>query len=219
MKLRLSPAAVARVAGPVVGALCRTWRFAVSGEAHWTEARGGDRPLVIALWHDALLPLLWQRRGLGITIVVSAARDGQYLADFAGRLGYEAARGSSHRGGVRALVGAIRVLRDHGTVAFTPDGPRGPRREFKPGFLAAAQKTGALVLPMHASSRWARRLHSWDRMLIPGPGARVHVVIGAPFAVPEGSGGMAEGQQLAEAAMAAVVREAEWRSGAATDIG
>ena len=64
----------------------------------------------------------------------------EYLADFADRLGYLAVQGSSSRGGVRALIGAIRVLRAGGTVGFTPDGPRGPRRELKPGFLAAAQR-------------------------------------------------------------------------------
>jgi lysophospholipid acyltransferase (LPLAT)-like uncharacterized protein len=169
------------------------------------------------MWHEALLPLLWQRRNLGITIVVSAARDGRYLADFAARLGYLAVQGSSSKGGVRALVGAIRVLRDGGQVGFTPDGPRGPRRGLKPGFLAAAQRTGALVYPMHASATWSRRLASWDRFLLPLPGARVHVVVGAPFEVGEGPAGITEGHACAEAALAAVVREAEWQSGAAID--
>jgi len=219
MRLRVPPDRAARMAGPVMAAWCHTWRYRVSGAEHWDRCRQGGRPVVILLWHDALLPLLWQRRGLGITIVVSAARDGQLLADFAARLGYLAARGSSHRGGVRALVGAIRALREGRMVAFTPDGPRGPRRSFKPGFLAAAQRTGALVVPMHASASWARRLGSWDRFLVPLPLARVDVAIGAPFEVPDGPEGIAEGEQRAEAAMAAVVREAEWRSGEATGTG
>jgi lysophospholipid acyltransferase (LPLAT)-like uncharacterized protein len=202
-----------------MAAWCGTWRFRVVGEDHWERSQRGDQAAIYLMWHEAILPLLWQRRGLGITIVVSAARDGQYLSDFARRLGYETAEGSSTRGGVRALVGAIRVLRAHGAVAFTPDGPRGPRRQLKPGFLAAAQRTGALVFPMHASARWARRLDSWDRFLLPYPGARVDVVVGQPFEVAPGPEGAATGLQCAEAALAAVVREAEWRSGVATGTG
>lgn len=218
MRLRLSHERVARYAGPLLEGWCRTWRYRVTGEEHWADSQDRSHPSVYLMWHEALLPLLWQRRGLGIAIVVSAARDGQYLADFAVRLGYLPVQGSSSRGAVRALVGAIKVLRAGGTVGFTPDGPRGPRREFKPGFLAAAQRSGARVYPMHASARWARRLDSWDRFLLPYPLARIDVVVGAPFEVGAGPEGLEAGHQHATTALAAVVQEAEWRSGAATDI-
>ena len=81
------------------------------------EAR---RPHVFLLWHEALLPLLWQHRRQSIAIVVSEARDGQYLADFAASLGYRAVRGSSTRGAARALLGAVRELQAGYAVAFTP---------------------------------------------------------------------------------------------------
>lgn len=219
MKLRLRPDTLDRVGGPVMQGWCRTWRFRVTGEEHWGAPGRAGRPAVLLLWHEAILPLLWQRRGTGVALVISEARDGRHLAAFAERLGYRVVPGSSTRGGARALAGAIRVLREGGTVAFTPDGPRGPRREFKAGFLRAAQRTGALVVPMHAEARWARRLRSWDRFLLPLPGARIEVVIGAPFAVDEATetSGMAEEQ--ARAAMAAVVGEAEWRSGVVTATG
>lgn len=219
MKIRVAPARVSAVAGPLLAAWCATWRYRVSGEEYWVRSQGGEHPAIYLMWHEALLPLLWQRRHLGITIVVSAAKDGQYLTDFAARLGYLAVQGSSSRGAVRALVGAIRTLCHGGTVAFTPDGPRGPRRELKPGFLAAAQRTGALVYPMHASARWGRRLASWDRFLLPYPMARVDVAVGPPFVVGAGPSGLDEGDHVARAALAAVVKEAEWRSGEATDIG
>jgi len=218
MRLRIPPERMARLAGPLLQGWCGTWRYRVSGEEHWARSQDGSRPSVYLMWHEALLPLLWQRRGLGIAIVVSAARDGQYLADFAVRLGYLPVQGSSSRGAVRALVGAIKILRGGGTVGFTPDGPRGPRREFKPGFLAAAQRSGALVYPMHAATRWARRLGSWDRFLLPYPLARIDVAVGAPFEVGSGPEGLEAGHQRARTALEAVVQEAEWRSGAATDI-
>lgn len=219
MKLRPAPQLVARVAVPTVVALCRTWRITVTGREHWERSRRGDVPIVYLMWHEALLPLLWHHRRHGIAIVVSAARDGQYLADLAERLGYRTIRGSSHRGGVRALVGAMRTLREGGSVAFTPDGPRGPRRVLKPGFLAAAQRTGALVVPVHAAARWARRLRSWDRFLVPLPLSRVRIAFGAPFFVGPGAEGVAAGELLAADALARTVQEAGWQSDAATDTG
>lgn len=207
MKLRPSPATTARLLTPLVRGLCRSWRFDVRGLEHWERSRRGDRPVVYLMWHEALLPLLWHHRGRGIAIVVSEARDGQYLADFAASLGYGTVRGSSRRGGVRALVGALRILREGGTVAFTPDGPTGPRRALKPGFLAAAQKTRALVVPVHADASCARRLASWDRFLVPLPGARVRVAFGAPFEVAAGAAGLEEGQRQAAAALADLVEE------------
>jgi lysophospholipid acyltransferase (LPLAT)-like uncharacterized protein len=208
MRLRPSPTTAARLLTPAVQVLCWSWRIEVRGEEHWERSRRGDRPIVYLMWHDALLPLLWHHRGLGIAILVSEARDGQYLADFATALGYRTVRGSSRRGGVRALVGALKVLKEGGTVAFTPDGPTGPRRELKPGFLAAAQRTGALVVPVHADARFARRLRSWDRFLLPLPGARIRVVFGAPFEVASGPAGLEDGFRRATAALGSLVEEA-----------
>ena len=67
-------------------------------------------------------------------------------------LGYRPVRGSSTRGGARALLGAVRELQAGHSVAFTPDGPRGPRRELKPGVVAAAQRGGAVIVPVHAEA-------------------------------------------------------------------
>ena len=156
------------------------------------------RPHVFLLWHEVLLPLLWHHRNTGVALVVSEARDGQYLADLAASLGYRTVRGSSTRGGARALLGAVRELQAAGAVAFTPDGPRGPRRELKPGVVAAAQRGGGVIVPVHAEADRAWRLHSWDRFMIPKPFARVRITYGRPFEVAEGEAGLAEG--LARAA-------------------
>ena len=142
-------------------------------EERWRTLYAARRPHVFLLWHEALLPLLWQHRRQSITIVVSEARDGQYLAEFAAALGYRAVRGSSTRGAARALLGAVRELRSGYAVAFTPDGPRGPRREMKPGVVAAAQRGGGVVVPLHAEADRAWRLDSWDRFMIPLPFAAV----------------------------------------------
>ena len=162
-------------------------------EERWRPLYQARRPHVFLLWHEALLPLLWQHRHQAITIVVSEARDGQYLADFASTLGYGAVRGSSTRGAARALLGAVRELQAGRAVAFTPDGPQGPRREVKPGVVAAAQRAAATVVPLHAEANRAWRLNSWDRFLIPKVAARVRIRYGRPFEVAAGEAGFAQG--------------------------
>ena len=193
MRLKVSPAVARAMSGPAVRMLASSWRIQVVHEERWRVLYQAKRPHVFLLWHEALLPLLWQHRNQGIAIVVSEARDGQYLSDLATTLGYGAVRGSSTRGGARALLGAVRELQAGGAVAFTPDGPRGPRRELKPGVVAAAQRGGGVIVPIHAEADRAWRLHSWDRFMIPKPLARVRITYGRPFEVAEGEMGLAEG--------------------------
>jgi lysophospholipid acyltransferase (LPLAT)-like uncharacterized protein len=193
VRLKVSPGVARAVSGPAVRMLASSWRIQVVHEERWRLLHQAKRPHVFLLWHEALLPLLWQHRNQGIAIVVSEARDGQYLSDLATTLGYGAVRGSSTRGGARALLGAVRQLQAGGAVAFTPDGPRGPRRELKPGVVAAAQRGGGVIVPIHAEADRAWRLHSWDRFMIPKPLARVRITYGRPFEVAEGEMGLAQG--------------------------
>lgn len=218
MKLAIPPRVAALLAGPLVSALARTWRIETVHEERWKSLLESGRPHVFLLWHDALLPLLWRHRGRGVTIVVSEAQDGQYLAEFAKRIGYRAARGSSSRGGVRALIAVVKVLRGGEVAAFTPDGPRGPRREFKGGILLAAQRGRAVVVPLHAGAERAWRLASWDRFLVPKPFTRVRIAYGAPFEVEPGKEGLEAARSRAEAELANAVREAGWDDGV-TDTG
>jgi hypothetical protein len=193
----VSPETVRAVAAPAVRLLARSWRIRTVHEERWRALYLARRPHVFLLWHEALLPLLWQHRSQGVAIVVSDAREGQYLTDFALALGYRAVRGSSTRGGARALLGAVRELREGRAVAFTPDGPRGPRRRLKPGVVAAAQRGGGIIVPIHAEADRAWRLHSWDRFVIPQPGAKVTVTYGRPFEIGPGDAGLAAGQEEA----------------------
>lgn len=141
------------------------------------------RPFIFSLWHGQLLPLLWHHRGEQIAVLISEHRDGELVARLARSLGYRLIRGSSTRGGERALLALVRDLRDGHEVAVTPDGPRGPAHRYAPGALVAAHRSGAPILPIaaHASSAW--RLGSWDRFLIPKPFARVTVAYGDPAEV------------------------------------
>lgn len=214
MRLKVSPRLAALLLGPVVSLLARSWRLTTVGEERWLALANAGRPHMFLLWHEALLPLLWKHRARNVTIVVSGARDGRYLAEYAGRLGYREARGSSTRGGVRALLGAVKAMRAGGAAAFTPDGPNGPRRELKGGALIAAQKAGAPVVVLHADADRSWRLRSWDRFLIPKPFARVKIAYGAPFLIEAGPGGLEQGGRRAMHELDLAVREAEWDAGA-----
>jgi hypothetical protein len=201
---------IAALAGPVLSLLARTWRIELTGSHQaWRSLADSRKPYVLLAWHEALLPLLWHHRKRNMTIVVSEGREGRYLAAYAGRLGFREARGSSSRGGVRAMLGAVRALRGGGSVAFTPDGPRGPRREFKGGGVMAAQRGAAPVVSVHAHALKAWRLNSWDRMLIPKPFARVRIGYADIFAVSEGPDALARGEARARKSLAQAVQLAE----------
>lgn len=169
--------------GGVLRSIAHTWRFEVRNAAAIESLRDQRRPFIFSLWHGQLLPLLWHHRDERIAVLISEHRDGELVARLAQSLGYRLIRGSSTRGGERALLGLVRDLREGREVAVTPDGPRGPAFKYAPGALIAAQRSGAAILPIaaHASSAW--RLGSWDRFLIPKPFARVTVAYGNPAEV------------------------------------
>jgi lysophospholipid acyltransferase (LPLAT)-like uncharacterized protein len=174
---------VVRLGVLLLRALASTWRMeTVQGEP-LAEARRAGKRVLFALWHGELLPLLWHQRGENVAIVISEHRDGEIIAQIAHALGYATVRGSSSKGGSRALIGLMREIDAGRDGAITPDGPRGPARVFAPGAAVAAQRTGALIVPIRAQASRAWRLKSWDRFLIPKPFARVRVSFGPLTAV------------------------------------
>lgn len=204
---------------PLMEALARSWRVEVLNPEVGRAVFNQGTAFVLVSWHDALLPVLWHHRGRGIAAVVSEAQDGRYLARLAERLGFGVIPGSSTRGGRRALLGAIRALRTGTPVGLTPDGPRGPRREVKPGAVAAAAAGEVPILPVHAEARPAWRVGSWDRMLVPAPFARVRVAYGEPFRVGRGSDARDQAVVRLSQALNQAAGVAAWPSGAATPTG
>jgi lysophospholipid acyltransferase (LPLAT)-like uncharacterized protein len=108
------------------------------------------------------------------------------------------------------MRGSLRALEQGALVAITPDGPRGPRREIKPGGLAAAQASGATVFTAHATARPARRLGTWDRFMVPAPFARIRVTYGPSFTVGPGEAGVREAVARAAGDLAALEQEIAW---------
>lgn len=165
----------------VLKALAATWRIRVVGRTPSRDrAARGEPAVVLCLWHGQMLPILCAHRGEPCTVLVSEHRDGEIIARILAAFGFSAARGSSTRGGSRALLQLVQRVRDGHDIAITPDGPRGPRRTMAPGALLIAQRTGSPLVPLvaHASSVW--RLRTWDAFEIPKPFARVTVLYDAP---------------------------------------
>ena len=171
---------IARLGVLVIRALASTWRIRLLNRVPVDALRAQGRPVVFAFWHGEMLPLLWLHRNEGAAILISSHTDGEIIASIGHALGFTSVRGSTSRGGARALLGLVRTLEGGRDVAVTPDGPRGPAHEFQPGALVAAQRAGAPVVAIAVRATRAWRLRSWDRFLIPKPFARVSIVYGAP---------------------------------------
>jgi lysophospholipid acyltransferase (LPLAT)-like uncharacterized protein len=200
---------IAAVATPIVEALGCTFTWHARGAQHWDEIVRAGRQPILALWHGRIFAATLYFRDRGIVAMTSENFDGEWVARLMGRFGYAAARGSTSRGGARALVQLRRELEQHRPVAFTVDGPRGPARIAQPGAAWLAGATGQPILPFHieASTYWTAK--SWDQHQVPKPGSRVAVAIGAPIEIAGTDAGTVEAGRVAiERALAQLEREA-----------
>lgn len=164
----------------VIGA---TIRFEVRGWENYESVVSSGRLPVWPFWHERIFLSTIYFRNRGIIVITSKSKDGEYIARFIQRFGFGAIRGSSSRGGARALVEMKKAMAKGMEIAFTVDGPRGPRREAKPGPIYLAKLTGNPVLPflMEPKNYWT--LKTWDRLQIPRPFTKALLVIGEPFEV------------------------------------
>jgi lysophospholipid acyltransferase (LPLAT)-like uncharacterized protein len=144
----------------------------------------GQRPLIISFWHACIIPATYLYRNCGIRVMSSNSYDGEYMGRIIGKFGFVAVKGSSSRNAVRALLGLRRALQQGWAVAFTLDGPRGPRCKVKPGPVALARSSGVALTMFHIAVEKAWVLNTWDRLIIPKPFSRVLMRIGKLIPVP-----------------------------------
>lgn len=209
---RNRPKYLARFVFFLTQGIFRTFRLKVEGESNLLDGEGGK---IVSSWHGRSIIPAYHLRRRGIWALFSLSNDGELQSRFFSLLGFQMIRGSTGRGGERAAIEAIRVLRKGETLALTPDGPRGPAGVVQGGILLMAKKSGAAIIPMGASANPRWLIRSWDRYLIPRPFSRASLVFGEPIFVAEDAdeAQLAEiGNRLAEA-MNRLQEEAEKRVG------
>jgi lysophospholipid acyltransferase (LPLAT)-like uncharacterized protein len=143
-----------------------------------------QRPLIISFWHACIIPATYLFRNAGIRVMSSNSYDGEYMGRIIRKFGFVAVKGSSSRNAVRALLGLRRALQQGWAVAFTLDGPRGPRQKVKPGPVALARSSAVPLTMFHIAVESAWVLNTWDRLIIPKPFSRVLMRFGKLIPVP-----------------------------------
>jgi lysophospholipid acyltransferase (LPLAT)-like uncharacterized protein len=174
---------ISAAGAPLIRALGATYRWRVEGFSHYESIVASGKQPIFAFWHGRILPatLFWRNRG--IVVMTSRNFDGEWIAGIIRRFGYGTARGSTSRGGARALVQLRRGLMEGKPAAFTVDGPRGPARVAQPGAVFLAGATGHPILPFHIESDRFWTAGRWDQTQVPKPFGRVAIAIGEAIEV------------------------------------
>jgi lysophospholipid acyltransferase (LPLAT)-like uncharacterized protein len=180
---------LAFVGATILRTLFLTLRMRLDDPHGFTEIRH-SKPFIFCFWHNRILGItfafhcIYPKHRAGVTVLTSASKDGEILAQLVGAFGMGAARGSSSRRGSRALLELVRLARTGRDIAITPDGPRGPRYALGPGVIQLAQSAAAKIIPMHASFSRCIRMKTWDGFIIPLPFSKVSVRMDKPIEIP-----------------------------------
>jgi lysophospholipid acyltransferase (LPLAT)-like uncharacterized protein len=177
---RLGPFALRR--------LSRSWKYERIGVQNWEAAGGGEQGLLLALWHGRMVCGMPGHADRGFAVLVSHSHDGELIARMLARFGYRTIRGSSSKGGARAVREMLDQVQQDSVIVITPDGPRGPRHSMNPGLSWLARETGFPVVPMGYACDKAWYLKSWDRFTLPKFGARLVLSYGEPVRVSKDAG-------------------------------
>ncbi len=159
-----------------------TCRWSIEGQERLDALVSQNKSVIIAVWHGRLL-MPWISLGyLGYYALAGTHADAELISQISERMKWKMIRGSSSEGGLDAFKHIVKALKVSGSVLFiTPDGPKGPALEPKPGTVKAAQLTGATILPVSAQStrRWG--FTNWDTFFVAQPFSRIEMIYGEPL--------------------------------------
>lgn len=146
--------------------------------------------VIIVFWHNKLFYMSYCvaacciQKGRDVAVLISASRDGEYMARAAEKLGAKVVRGSSSRRGEAGFRKLCRWAERGASLCVAPDGPKGPKYEVKEGTIYLAQKTGLPILPVSCRAKKSLTLKSWDGFVLPLPFTSVEVRCAEPIYVP-----------------------------------
>lgn len=183
-KIRLKNAG--RLVAGLIRGIADTMRFRIINRADM-EA-GGDRRHIWVFWHNRMFLVPWIRQnmfpGQPGGFLTSPSGDGAVIADACSDFGLKPVRGSSSRGGAKAMMEMAELLKSGHDLGITPDGPRGPRYRLNMGVIKLAQLSGAMLLPIHVRYDRSFRFKSWDGFLLPMPFSHAEIEFGPSFVLP-----------------------------------
>jgi lysophospholipid acyltransferase (LPLAT)-like uncharacterized protein len=130
--------------------------------------------VIYVFWHRNIIPLLIDRRNENNVVIISSSRDGDYIAEPAKLFGYKVVRGSSTRGGMKALTEMVRLSKEH-SLALTPDGPKGPVYNIKEGALQLSYLSGLPIVAVKVNVKSAFIFNSWDKFILPKPFSKIYL--------------------------------------------
>ena len=181
---RMQFAFVAAVASVFIAMVGRTLRIEFSWEEGSIASMDNVYPGIYPFWHRCVLGASWIFRHRNFAVLTSRSRDGEFIARVIRRFGYVPIRGSSSRGGQRGLLEMDRFVKNGGGVAFTIDGPRGPRFVAKRGPVLLARTTGVAITAFYVAMEKAWVINTWDAMMIPRPFSHAFVRVARKIFVP-----------------------------------
>ena len=158
---------------PTLGAFLIRLLYLTNKKEFYAPKTLGDKPFIMACWHGELLmiPYAYKRykKNPKVKLLISEHFDGNLIAKTLKAFGFETIRGSSTRGGAKALITSIKELKRGYDLGITPDGPKGPRHSVSDGIIVMAQKAKVKItlVEIKPSSFW--QLNSWDKFTIPKP--------------------------------------------------
>lgn len=180
--MHLPPALTSFLLVNLYKAVCATLRISEENRRAIDDAHARGERLIFCLWHDELFSLIPLARQLKVVAIVSPSKDGDYLERILTANNVGAVRGSSTRGGVRALLSLARMMKNEQTHAcITIDGPAGPRHVAKEGGLFLANRTNGRIVPVRIFVKNVLRLPTWDRFQFPLPFSKVVIHFGEPW--------------------------------------
>src|SRR5438552_10438492 len=184
-----------RLAAWLLFALLRAWTMTL--RYRWTDRSGyfesgPAEPVIFCVWHNRLALTMKayydyvskRNRRTGMAAMVSASKDGAFLAAILQAFKVQPVRGSSSRRGRQALLELTTWAERGYDLAITPDGPRGPCYVVQDGIISLAQLTGFPIIPVSCNSGWKIVAKSWDRFQSPLPFSRCEMVLEKPVRVP-----------------------------------
>ncbi len=190
MKRDLFDKILLRIVPFLVANMIRVWfatcKVTVQNKEFISTREMEGSPFIASFWHYSFMYIFFYQRKSSATVMVSASRDGDYIAGLANQLGFTTVRGSRNKKGMKALKAMLKAIKSGSNAALVADGSQGPALVAQPGALFIASRIGIPVVPIAWSASSYFTFPSWDRTVIPKPFSRIHYYYGEPLTIPSG---------------------------------